>query len=399
MTETKKIRCSECGNNPTNHLFSLIGNTASILLYPLDTILVGNFFGKKIGQFIVYATKPYLAILKSLHLISWNTDSSKALTKRAQVIWEEAQKRNIPMKQLVILGRPVEFYTAKIKGGKTLFFESIPQTKCGYIESYGWMDDKNILKKKLAQKNIATPRGGSAWNYAQALHIFKQIGGPVIIKPRIGSRGRHTTTFIYTEEDFKKAYQSAKKLCFFVIIEEHLIGSVYRGTCINNTLVGVLEGMPPRITGTGVHTISELLKQKNLSLPDNHIRSVTIDTKMEEFLTRLGYTPLSILPARLTIDVSEKIGLSYGGNSRELFKETHPLLIQELEKAAICVNAGVIGFDFIIDDPRTNPENKKWGIIECNSLPFINLHHDPHEGEPINIAELVWNEVEARYVK
>ncbi len=112
-----------------------------------------------------------------------------------------------------------------------------------------------------------------------------------------------------------------------------------------------------------------------------------------EFLTRNGYTLDTILENQKTIDLSEKIGISYGGGSRELYPQTHPAIKAYIEKAAYVVHAGVIGFDFIIPDPSSTPVGQKWGIIECNSLPFINLHHHPVEGVPIPVAKYIWEAV------
>lgn len=391
--QKKKVTCQACGNNPTNHPIAWVSNTLSVLLEPLDRVILGSLLGRITDALLRYATKPYLYTLQTCRLISWNQDKEKALTKRSYVVWEEAEKRGIHMEQLVILKRPVEFYRARIHN-TMIYFESIPQTKKGYIDSLTWMDDKLLLKKKLRAQHIPTPKGGSAYTYRKAKELFEKSTHPVIIKPRIGSRGRHTTTHIYTLEDLRKAYTSAKKLCFFVIIEEHLIGSVYRGTCVNNQLYGVLEGSPPQITGNGTASIKELIELKNKTCSGTPIKEVVINDALHRFLERLGYTLDSIIPNGKTIDLSEKIGLSYGGSSRELFDSTHPKIKAYLNKAATLVDAGVIGFDFIVNDPTQDPDTQTWGIIECNSLPFINLHHDPLYGNPISIAKIIWDTIE-----
>jgi cyanophycin synthetase len=397
MTHTvknrKKLQCLDCGNNQTNHLLSWITNTFSIITQPLDKILVSNFLGKQVYGVLSWCIKPYLFILKALHLIKWNTDQEKALTARSRVIWEEAPLQHIHMEQLVILGKPVEFYRATLPTKKEIFFESIPPTTNQFITSYAWMDDKYILKKKLRKNNIPTPQGYSVFTWEQAKKVWSRIEHPVIVKPRLGSRGRHTTTYIYTQADLKKAYIAAKKLCFFVMIEEHLIGSVYRGTCINGKLVGVLEGMPPRISGNRKDTIELLISKKNENSTSSVIKPIAITPILVEFLSRNGYSLDTILEHQKTIDLSEKIGISYGGGSRELYPQTHPQIKEYIEKAAGIVHAGVIGFDFIIPDPSATPDGQKWGIIECNSLPFINLHHDPVEGIPIPVAKYIWEAV------
>jgi cyanophycin synthetase len=390
----EKNKCEYCGNNQANHTISWISNTLSVIFEPTDRIILGSLLGRSIDIILQYSTRPYLFFLETVRLISWNEDINKALTKRSFVIWEEAKKRNIKMEQLVIFGKPVEFYKATLNK-KMIYFESIPKTKKGFIQSIIWMDDKLKLKEKLEEKNIPVPKGKSVFTYKQALSIFKKIDGPVILKPRIGSRGRHSLTHIKTKEDLKKAFKIAKKMCFFVIIEEHLVGSVYRGTCINNRLVGVLEGMPPRITGNGHDNINSLIEQKNKKVV-KPVSEVPINKILVEFLKKINYKLDSILEDGKTIDLSEKIGISYGGNSKEIFNETNKDLKEVIEKAAEVVNAGVIGFDFIIEDPKKNIESQKWGIIECNSLPFINLHHYPEEGDPINIAKSVWDEIEVK---
>ncbi len=101
------------------------------------------------------------------------------------------------------------------------------------------MDDKWLLKKKLQLKGVPVPRGARVGTFAQAKKVFDHIRHPVIIKPELGSRGRHTTTFIYTEDELRQAYKIAKKLGFYVVVEEMLMGSVYRGTYVGDQIVGV----------------------------------------------------------------------------------------------------------------------------------------------------------------
>ena len=85
----------------------------------------------------------------------------------------------------------------------------------------------------------------------------------MIVKPRAGSRGRHTTTYVTTEAELKTAFRIAKKLCYWVMVEEQLMGPVYRGTVINFQTVGVLRGDCPFVEGDGVQTVAELVAGKN----------------------------------------------------------------------------------------------------------------------------------------
>ncbi len=384
----KTSKCLYCGNNPTNHLRSFVMQTISVPLSPIVRI-VTLLDTPALRRLIQTILTPYLWLFRGLRLLNINTDSTKAFTERSEVIWNEAKARGIEMQQFVILNKPIEQYRAKINN-KWEYFESIPVPAWLPQRSYTWMDDKWLLKKKLQAKNIPVPQGAHVATFAQAKKVFDQIRHPVIIKPELGSRGRHTTTFIYTLDELKAAYKIAKQLGFYVVVEEMLMGSVYRGTYVGGEVVGILRGDPPRITGDGLASIAQLIEKKNKE-KDSRVKDVVVTSKTKEFLARLGYTLESILEKDKTIDLTEKIGTSYGGFAAEEIQITHPKTLTYLKQAGDILNAPVVGFDFIIPDITADPDTQFWGIIEANSLPFINLHHFPLEGTPINVAAKVWD--------
>lgn len=391
MSQTnKKHSCADCGNNPTSHTLSYIQNTGVILLQPFFGILIDTPIIRQSFLFIAQMLfRVYLPLFKLFGVLSWNIDSSRVSSLRSKVIWDEAIARNISVRQLVSFGKPLELYEATIRGKKYLY-ESIPRPPKFQSISDSWMDDKYILKQKLQTAGIPTPNGSSVYTKKQAQRLFAKLSKPVITKPRLGSRGRHTTTYIQDENELVRGFKSAQRLGAHVIVEEHIRGSVYRATCIGGVLTGLLEGRPPRITGDGIHPVTQLIDIKNKNR-DTRIAEVLLDSHTLHFIKKQGYTPETILEKGTTIDLSEKIGTSYGGTSCELFDKVHPKLVAYLEKAAKVVYSPVIGFDFITTDPTVDPDTLDWGIIECNSLPFINLHHFPIEGTPQNVAGKVWD--------
>ena len=214
-----------------------------------------------------------------------------------------------------------------------------------------------------------------------------------MVKPRLGSRGRHTTTFVYTEEQFKEAFRLAKQLCYWAVVEQHITGPVYRGTVIGGKLVGVLGGSPPQITGNGQNTIKELVELQNMNKHPK-VKDIVITEVTHYFLQRNNLDVNSILPDGKTIDLTEKIGISYGGSSFEIIDKTHLETRAMLEQAAKVVNDPMLGFDFILQDIAKSYKEQQCGIIECNAMPFINLHHDPLYGAPVNAAAAVWDLME-----
>lgn len=383
-----KDSCQHCGNNPVNHTASYINEFILAITAPfyqlMGMIPVG--IANKIVSVMYW---PFIRFFRVCGVWKYHRDMHKACSDRTQVIWKEATKRNIAMEGIVVFGKPIEQYRANIHGSWN-YFESLPIPSRFHQERFAWIDDKNKFKKFMRQNSIPTAYGGLVTTYEQALQIFRTGKAPYIIKPRSGSRGRHTTTHIYTEEQLKEAFEIAKQLSYFLIMEEHLVGSVYRGTYVAGEIVGILRGDPPRVCGDGVSSISQLITIKNASRHPK-VNEFVMTSHIEYFLHRQGYTPQSILPKELTIDLTEKVGISYGGHTVEMIDVTHPEILKILKDAGDAIGAAIVGFDFIIADVTKSPLPQRWGLIEANSLPFIELHHFPLEGTPVNVAAKVWD--------
>jgi len=388
-----KATCAYCGNNPVSHTTAWID---SLILLTLNRRLYW-LLGTWVGALLIFVTESLFTLVRWFIITTgaahFTADHSLITSGRGEVMAEEARRRGWQFEAFVAFGRLHDAYRLTLSGGKQIFFSGVPRLSRSDVAISGWMDDKALLKKRLSNAGCVVSRGASFVRLAPAQKMFAALQKPVIIKPRFGSRGRHTTTHINTLEEFNRAFAVAKQLCVSVIVEEHLVGSVYRATMINGCLAGVLAGEPPRITGDGVHSITQLIELKN-SLRPKRVGEFKIRANTSTYLARLGYTLDSILPTDIRIDLIEKIGLSYGGSSLEVTPETHPKLRAELEKAAAAVDDPIHGFDFITTDVSVDPDTVRWGIIECNSVPFINLHHDPLYGTPVNAAGILFDYLE-----
>lgn len=385
--------CLACGNNPTSHFLSKLDTALLLIINPLNLWFMQTLLGRISITIVDSLFAPTLYLGTKFGFLYFVPIPADMDNDRGMVLFEEATKRGYKMEALQVFGRLHDTYRLTFFNGKSIIFEGLPRLDRVNALTCTWMDDKALMKIRLKSKVVAVSEGQNVTTWREAKKVFERLQKPVIIKPRFGSRGRHTTTNVNTLEEFKKAYVSAKQLCSNVIVEEHLVGSVYRATCIDGKLAGVLAGDPPRITGDGVHTIAQLIEQKNENRPQR-VGIVKITDKLHTFLARQNYTLYSIIPAGLTIDTSEKIGLSYGGCSREVTDVTHPKLVVELEKAARAVGDPLLGFDFITTDVSVDPSTTRWGIIECNSVPFINLHHDPLIGTPVIVAGILLDYIE-----
>ncbi|MDO8552586.1 MAG: hypothetical protein Q7S01_03595 [bacterium] len=387
-----KKQCIHCGNNPVSHFSAWVNNSFGAPANRLYLSVCKDREQKFLGKLTNRLIDIWIAIFLWLGLIKIHSDSSKAASSRGRVLWEEATRRGIEVHGLLFLGKATDVYVAHVMGRK-LYYSGLPRPAYTKSGSDWWLDDKAILKEKLSYVGISVPRGGSFTRFDDCSRQFDSLEKPVVIKPQIGSRGRHTTTHIYTKEQLEMAFNIAKQISYWVVMEEHLEGSVYRATVVDGKLVGVLRGDPPRVVGDGKNTITQLVERKN-SAKHEKVSGIVFDERHREFLARTGRGFGTIPATGENVDLLASIGVSYGGYSAEVTPETHGETKRIMEQAAAVVDDPIIGFDFIIGDIEKSPISQRWGIIECNSTPFINLHHDPVEGTPVNVAKSVWDYVE-----
>lgn len=392
-----KITCSACGTSPVNHRLFFTMSIVDDVLH----ITMGTLFGwirvPREGVIANTLSAGLVGFFRLLGLARFTSDSAKVASGRSELIWEEAKRRGIEMQQIIMFGKPLEQYRAKIGKGNTawVYFQSIPIPYWLPQKGYDWVDDKFKLSHVLESHDIPAPKARRVFSFSAAKKAFESLDKPVIVKPRSGSRGRHTTTNIKTVEELAFAHKLAREIALDLVVEEHLFGAVYRATVVNNKLVGFFCAEPPRIMGDGIHTVQELIELKNANRPEK-ISAIRVSDDTLAFIARAGYTLESVVPKDVILDLSAKTGRFYGGYTREMLPDVHPKLHEYFRRAGEAVEASIVGFDCIIGDPTADPDTQKWGIIECNSLPFIDLHYYAYEGAPKDIAKDIWDLWEER---
>ncbi|MEK7460023.1 MAG: ATP-grasp domain-containing protein [Patescibacteria group bacterium] len=387
-TKTKDI-CSACGNSGVNHRLLFISNSVDETLGKFGNVFSSFLYTERLRGLSVFIERRLFDLFRLAGALRFNINIEKVGSGRSKLVWEEAQKRGIEMEQLVFFGKYLEHYRAKIKG-RVYYFQSLPIPPWLPQKGYEWVGDKYILAKKLRLAGIPTPSTKIISSISNARSAFEILNKPLIIKPKSGSRGRHTTTNIRNKEELENAFSLARQISPVMVLQEHLFGSVYRATVVNNKLVGFFRADPPQIEGDGIKNISALIFDKNCKRNEK-LNEVCIDDNLINFIKRQEYNLESILPLGVIIDLSAKTGRFYGGYTKEMLPEVHPKMHDIFKKASEVVSAPVLGFDLIILDPTQDPDTQVWGIIECNSLPFIDLHYFALEGTPINVSKHVWD--------
>lgn len=385
----KKSHCSYCGDAPVNHTLSYVESliSANFDRHITSTMkYVPKFMKDFVDGFLLFLFKTF-CFFNMAHL---SGDIDKATSFRSRVIWEEARKRGILMEQVVLFGKYMDIYRANLNG-KIIYFESLP-IQPEFLEVKKNWDDKIVLKEEFGKHNIPIPfyKKLPPFSGKNLEVVFKGIPVPVIVKPQIGSRARHTVTGIQNLAQFSDAVAVVRQISSYIVIEEHLDGHVCRATVVGGKLAGFYRGCAPSVVGDGKKKIRELIEDKD-NERQSRVEPVRIGEELEQYIARQGFSINDVLPEQKVLLLSHRIGRLFGGTTKEMIDELHPSFIPIFEKAAKITGLSIAGFDAIIPDPTQDQSSQKWGIIECNTLPFIDLHYYALEGKPRNIAGMVWD--------
>ncbi|HLP86818.1 MAG TPA: hypothetical protein VK153_03015 [Candidatus Paceibacterota bacterium] len=388
MTKTKKY-CPDCGGAQVNHNIAYISILLTTLIEPWT-----NWMGKLIPESSFDWLGPFVTkTLKFLKLgkITYKPESDDS--GRTRVLWEEALRRGIDMYEFRLFGIGHDMFVSNYKGEKR-FFDVLPRPKKYNPEGLEWMDNKGKMKEHFEKEGIKVARGGVTHSVHKSLKIFDSLSKPVITKPNLGSRSRHTTTHISESEEFITAFKKARQLSPWVMIEEELSGYVFRGTLIGGKLIAVLRREPAYVIGDGEHNVRELIEIENKNPLRNGkiFHQLKLDDEAKKELKHWGRTEDTIPKKDEIVTLGQKTSRAVGGGITDMTDIVHEDNKIMLEKVASVLDDPLIGVDFIMDDVSVSwRDQPKCGVIECNSAPFIDLHHFPLVGKPRNVASALWD--------
>lgn len=396
MGSPKKKPCPDCGEYPVNHAAQWVAvllETASIPFFaPLDALM---YRAKPRLQAVPF-DRLALSALRALTFLRLGTMKTKVDERdshRNQLLWEASEKRGVAMHHFRLLDRNdgVNFFVARV-GKDVRAFEGLPKPKRTQAPSVAWMDDKGILKKKLTAAGIPMAKGRACRTFAQAQKTMHEVGTPVITKPSIGSRARHATLHITNEAELERGFAIAKQVSPWAIVEQELQGDLFRVTLVNGKVAAIVRREPPRVTGDGEHTVRELVQTENKDprRDGRTFHKIVTNELADHELARQKLSWESVPKKGAIVTLHSYISRFYGGATADFTEHVHPENTALFEHIGRVLDDSLVGIDFIIGDmERSWREQKLCGVIECNSLPNIDLHHDVLYGKNRDIAGLL----------
>lgn len=190
-----------------------------------------------------------------------NEDYTK-LELSTQILINEALDRKI---QVDILDMEDNFIRLK-KGDKVEYVKQATKTSLDNYIAPLIMENKEVTKIVLKENGINVPEGVTLKEASEAKEKFSLFyGKDTVVKPKSTNFGKGVIILkqLRSIEDFENAVNQAFEYDNSVMVEEFIAGKEYRFLVIGDETIAVLHRVPANVIGDGVHSIKELVDEKN----------------------------------------------------------------------------------------------------------------------------------------
>lgn len=254
--------------------------------------------------------------------------------------------------------------------------------------------DKELTRTLLWTAGIPVPSGRLVANAEDAWAAAREIGGPVVVKPRDSNQGKGVGVNLTSREQVESAYAVAAKISGEVIVERYIPGNDYRMLVVGDKLIAAARRDPPQVTGDGIHSINQLVEQINND-PQRGEGHATLLTKIHldeivlAHLATQGLTAESVLPEGVRVFLRNNANLSTGGTATDVTDDVHPELTARVVMAAQMIGLDICGVDVVCDSVSYPLEDQGGGVIEVNATPGLRMHLQPSFGTGRAVGEAI----------
>ena len=295
-------------------------------------------------------------------------EAESALNPYAKIIVDEARRRGITVSDIDTQGN---YFTLGMGGRSITCREALTELTTAIAMSI--CDDKQKTRRVVEQAGLRVPAQRLA-DDTEGDVSFMHEQASVVVKPMRGEQGAGISVDVRDEEGLRAAVAAARHHCQHVLLEQYVKGEDLRLIVINFEMVAAAVRRPPIITGTGKHTVKQLIDKYNRrrEAATGGESRVPLDEETDRCVRAAGYTMDDALKLNETLAVRKTANLHTGGTIHDVTDDLHPTLADAAVRAAEAIDIPVVGMDFIVPDVTKD----EYVIIEANERPGL-ANHEP----------------------
>jgi D-alanine-D-alanine ligase-like ATP-grasp enzyme len=247
--------------------------------------------------------------------------------------------------------------------------------------------NKQATAEALRAAGIPVPPHYSVKNPEQAIQAAQLLGYPVVVKPADKDGGQGVFACLQTPKTVSRAYVDAAKFSVNVLVEKFVPGNDYRLQVYQGKVFWAIHRRPARVTGDGVHSVAELIKDINVlrnkfgPIPDfdpmaeRGLTNIVQDDEFHEWLLAQNSSLDSIPTAGESIRLRGAANVGMGGTLMGVpLHIIHPDNLSLAIKAAAVLRLDLAGIDLLLPDISRSWRDTGGAICEVNGKPQLSGH-------------------------
>lgn len=246
---------------------------------------------------------------------------------------------------------------------------------------------KDLTYLLLKEHDLPTPKTVTFYRrffeINKARKALQSLQYPVIVKDAQGSNSKGVFPNIATPEEALTLVQKEILNYSKILVQDMVFGKEYRVLVLGDRVIGALEMIPPRITGDGELTVSELISKKQ-EVTD---KKTLIDESLDTILMEQGVTLGSVLPKGAVVNIKKNSALAEGGETMDVTELVHKDIEKMCVAASEVMGKYLVGIDVMCEDISKNPKQQSFSILEINGKPDLYIHYKPTHGQTKNVIE------------
>lgn len=249
--------------------------------------------------------------------------------------------------------------------------------------------DRQQTKTHLKKSDVLSLNGvvfHKDTDNSKIVKLVDNLGYPLVIKSKYNNPGEISYSNIRNEAELLEAIAFIREKEDYdeILVESYLRGENYRIYVIGDSVVAATKRIPAHVIGDGIHTIKELIEEKNAQRTENYYLKqhvIKIDDHLLYYLDKNNVTPESIPMDGEMVQLNGECNISLGGDPIDV-TETLSENIKDQAIKAVKAIPGLShgGVDLIVHEDQIF-------VSEINATADIRMHVFPLEGKSRNVPE------------
>lgn len=275
---------------------------------------------------------------------------------------------------------------------------------------------KHLTRAMLIDAGVPVTKGfaihvADTQEYRRA--VFTALQKPLVVKPANSTHGEGVKLNITSLEEFNDQvnylFDNVEHTTSLgegvVLAEEQAVGKEYRIIATHEKVLAVMHREPASVTGNGLHTVKELIDQKNKAeirnISEDIYPHIILDDDMLSVLQEQHMDFGTVPENDKKVWLRKISNIMAGGDAYDMTDEIHPSVSEVILKTMRSLPGMTFaGIDFMTTDITADQASQQCAVIEVNSAPEYAMHDLPMYGKKRNVAiavlELMFPELKSK---